>query len=262
MSAGRANPDPWQSLRRHTAARIALGRAGSSLPTAELLKFSYDHAEARDAVHSELDWPRLRTDLAPIGLPVVQVASSVNDRFTYLQRPDLGGVLNDESRRRLKVSATNVECFDVALIIADGLSALAAQLHAASVAGPLVSLLQADHLRLAPLVLARLARVALQDEIGHILNARAALILIGERPGLGAADSLGAYLVFNPRPGNTNAQRNCVSNIRPAGLPPAAAADTLHYLLTQSLRSQISGVALKDERDANQRRIVDHAPTP
>ncbi|MGA2232461.1 MAG: ethanolamine ammonia-lyase subunit EutC [Tepidisphaeraceae bacterium] len=262
MSAGRASSDPWQSLRRHTAARIALGRAGSSLPTGELLKFSYDHAAARDAVHSELDWQRLRADLEPIGLPIVQVASSVNDRFTYLQRPDLGGRLNDQSRHELEAAAHgNGEGFDVALIVADGLAALAAQLHAAAVIGPLVSLLRADHCRLAPLVLARMARVALQDEIGYLLHARAALILLGERPGLGAADSLGGYLVFNPRPGNTNAQRNCVSNIRPAGLPPAAAADTLHYLLMESLRRQISGVALKDERDGNQRRMVDHAQT-
>jgi ethanolamine ammonia-lyase small subunit len=250
--------DPWESLRQHTAARIALGRAGGSLPTDELLKFSYDHAEARDAVHSELDWDRLQAELERSGLPLVRVASRVNDRFTYLQRPDLGGELDDASRQQLEaISKTNRDGFDVVLIVADGLSALAAQVHAASIVGSLVALLQRDNCRIGPLVMARFARVALQDQIGHLLGARVSLILLGERPGLGTADSLGAYLVFNPEPGNSNADRNCVSNIRPAGLPPAAAAETLHYLLMESLRRQISGVALKDERVGELKQIVD-----
>jgi ethanolamine ammonia-lyase small subunit len=251
--------DPWDSLRRHTAARIALGRAGGSLPTVELLKFSCDHAEARDAVHSELDFDRLQSELAPLELPIIRAQSRAGDRFTYLQRPDLGAELNDKSRGEIgRFSTSNPGGFDFALIIADGLSALAAQLHAAAVASALIAKLREDHCRIGPLVLARMARVALQDEIGHLLNARASLILLGERPGLGSADSLGAYLVFNPRPGNTNAARNCVSNIRPAGLPLPEAADTLHYLMMESLRRQISGVELKDERDGSLRRMVDH----
>jgi ethanolamine ammonia-lyase small subunit len=259
MSGGRATQDPWVLLRRHTAARIALGRAGASLPTQELLKFSYDHAQARDAVHSELDWDRLQADLLPLGLPIVRVASRVTDRLTYLQRPDLGCELDDKSRYELEVkSPTNGNGFDVVLIVGDGLSALAAQLHGAAVVGALASMLKSDGYRVGPVVLAKFARVALQDEIGQLLHARAALILLGERPGLGTADSLGGYLVFNPQPGNTNASRNCVSNIRPAGLPLDAAADTLHYLLTESLQRSISGVGLKDERGGHLLRKADH----
>jgi ethanolamine ammonia-lyase small subunit len=259
MSRELAREDPWASLRQHTAARIALGRAGASLPTRELLGFSYDHAEARDAVHSELDLVRLGAEFGRLGLPVVTVASRAPDRFTYLQRPDLGCELDDRSRGEIEaISKANLDGFDIVLIVADGLSASAAQLHAVAVVLPLVGLLQKDRRRLGPLVLARMARVGLEDEIGHLLRARASLILLGERPGLGAADSLGGYLVFNPRPGNSNAQRNCVSNIRPKGLPPSAAADTLHYLLTESLRRQISGVGLKDERSGNLRQILDN----
>ena len=228
---------------------IALGRAGGSLPTGELLKFSWDHAQARDAVHSELDWDRLRSDLAGAGLPIVRVASRVPDRLAYLQRPDLGCQLDDKSRDALlKIAPAQGAGCDLSLIVGDGLSALAAQLHAATVINSLVPLLNRGAFRLAPLVLAHHARVALQDEISQLFAARASLILLGERPGLGSPDSLGAYLVFDPRLGNTNAQRNCVSNIRPAGLPPAAAAETLHYLIAESLRRQLSGIALKDER--------------
>jgi ethanolamine ammonia-lyase small subunit len=253
-----ARQDPWDSLRQHTAARIALGRAGGSLPTAELLKFSYDHAEARDAVHAELDIDRLQSELAVLGLPVVRVASRAKDRLTYLQRPDFGRELNEESRLALKRLSKQGDGYDVVLIVADGLSASAAQSHAASVVGSLIELLRQDNCQVGPLILARLARVDLQDEIGHLLGAQASLILLGERPGLGTADSLGGYLVFNPRPGNSNAQRNCVSNIRPKGLPPAAAAGTLHYLLIESLRRRLSGVELKDDRGGNVMRIADH----
>jgi ethanolamine ammonia-lyase small subunit len=193
------------------------------------------------------------------GARIVQVMSRVSDRFGYLQRPDLGCELDDKSRGELEgIARTNGDAIDVAVIVADGLSALAAQLHAASVVEPLVSRLQEGKYRVGPVVLARFARVGLQDEIGHLLGARASVILLGERPGLGTADSLGGYLVFNPRPGNTNAERNCVSNIRPAGLQAAVAVETLYYLISESLRRQISGVELKDEREATSRRMVDH----
>jgi ethanolamine ammonia-lyase small subunit len=257
MSAGHFASDPWSGLRRHTAARIALGRAGGSLPTGELLKFAFDHAEARDAVHSEIDLDRLHMELEDLGLPMVRVSSCVSDRFTYLQRPDLGCALDIASRSQLE-AVSSADGVDVALIVADGLSALAAQLHAAAVVRLLVRRLTRDKYRVGPLVLAKFARVALQDEIGHLLHARSSVILLGERPGLGSADSLGAYLVFNPRPGNTNAQRNCVSNIRPAGLPLPAAADSLHYLITECLRRRIGGVALKDERSTAIQRAIDH----
>jgi ethanolamine ammonia-lyase small subunit len=242
-----ATADPWATLRRHTAARIALGRAGASLPTAEVLRFALDHALARDAVHAELDIEQLEKDMADAApeLSILRVASRVTDRTTYLQRPDLGRQLDDASRQRLsqvKVAG------DVSLVLADGLSATATQRHAAALCGLLVPRLRESRLAIGPLVIARFARVALQDEIGQALGARCSVILIGERPGLGTPDSLGAYVVFNPKPGNTDAQRNCVSNIRPAGLPLQAAADTLHFLIAQSLRLQLSGVNLKDDR--------------
>lgn len=239
-------PDPWSALRRHTAARIALGRAGGSLPTAEWLAFSMAHAEARDAVHSELDLDRLERDLAPVGLPCVRANSDAADRAAYLQRPDLGRRLDEKSRSAL--AGLNALPADVALIVADGLSALAAQRQAPEVLREWMPMLREARFSLAPLVLVRHGRVAIQDEIGALLRASAAVILIGERPGLGSPDGLGAYLVFGPAPGNTDARRNCVSNIRPEGLPPAAAARTLHYLLGESLRRRISGVGLKDER--------------
>ena len=249
MSPWPATPDPWTALGRHTAARIALGRAGGSLPTNEVLKFSFEHAQARDAVHSDLDMKRLRADMASLGLPVVEVKSRVTDRLVYLQRPDLGCELDEQSRVELdRQSSVHGEGFDLVLIVADGLSATAAQCHAAAVLADVVPQFQRDRVRPAPLVLARFARVGLQDPIGELLHARASLILLGERPGLRTAQSLGAYLVFNPRPGNTNAQRNCVSNIWPGGLKPADAAATLHYLVMESLQRKISGVGLKDER--------------
>jgi ethanolamine ammonia-lyase small subunit len=241
--------DPWTRLRQYTAARIALGRSGASLPSEELLRFALDHALARDAVHSELDLDRLENELAGFAgdLPIVRVATRVSDRITYLQRPDLGRELDDASRDRLSKLA-RPDGVDFALVIADGLSATATQRHAAELCRLLLSSLGDANLTVAPIALARFARVALQDDIGASLRARCSVIVLGERPGLGAPDSLGAYLVFNPRRGNTDGDRNCVSNIRPAGLPLAAAAGTLHYLITESLRRRLSGVNLKDDR--------------
>jgi ethanolamine ammonia-lyase small subunit len=240
-------PDPWSSLRRFTSARIALGRAGGSLPTAELLDFALAHAAARDAVHSVLDVPALMRDLEPIGLPVIVCKSQVSDRTLYLQRPDLGSRLDPASRDALAVLAGEA---DVSIVISDGLSATAAAAHAASLLKELIPMLRAHGLSLSPLVIAPFGRVAVQDEVGAALGSRASLIVLGERPGLGCPDGLGGYLVYDPRPGNTNAQRNCVSNIRPAGLPIPAAAATLEYLIGQSIRRKISGIQLKDERSA------------
>ncbi len=260
MSRPTAHPDPWSALGRHTAVRIALGRAGGSLPTGELLRFAYDHAEARDAVHAPFDLGRLEADLAKVGSPIVRVASRVTDRLVYLQRPDLGSQLDEAGTAELsRVAASHPDGFDLALIVADGLSATAGQSHAAAVVSDLVDLLRQDRIRLAPLILARFARVALEDEIGHLLRARASLILLGERPGLGTADSLGAYLVFDPKPGRSNADRNCVSNIRPGGLRPEFAAHTLHYLVAQCLQRQISGIHLKDEREGRMKQMTHRA---
>jgi ethanolamine ammonia-lyase small subunit len=236
-------PDPWHRLRQLTPARIALGRAGGSLPTRALLDFQLSHALARDAVHQPFDPQRLERDIAPLNHSVIHLNSAVADRQTYLVRPDLGGRLSDDSRAEL---AQHTKPCEVSIVLSDGLSALAAHRQIPSLIAHLLPLLKS--LELASIAIVPFSRVAIQDEIGKLQQARLSLILLGERPGLGAPDSLGAYLVFNPRPGLTNADRNCVSNIRPQGLPPTAAAEFIHYLIRQSLLRQISGVALKDDR--------------
>lgn len=263
MPDSASESDPWTALRRFTAARIAIGRAGGSLPTAELLRFGLDHAAARDAVHSELDMDALESALATLGLPVIRVQTCAPDRLTYLQRPDLGRQLESQSRARLeqsrheqvRASATADLRPDVVILVADGLSATATQVHAPPLLIELVPRLKMTNLTLGPLVTARHARVALQDDVGQLLAAQSCLILLGERPGLTAADTLGAYFVFNPRLGNTDAQRNCVSNIHPAGLPIPVAAQTLEYLITESLRRRLSGMSLKDDRRLSSLRI-------
>ncbi|MGH7213756.1 MAG: ethanolamine ammonia-lyase subunit EutC [Tepidisphaeraceae bacterium] len=247
MTTPLVHPDPWSSLRRHTSARIAIGRTGGSLPTAEVLAFAMDHAEARDAVDVELDIDELDAGLAPFGVPVVRLVTQAPDHATYLRRPDLGRKLDADSAERVSRLRPDGGA-DVCLIVGDGLSALAATRQAPALLAALAPMLRESRLTLAPLSIVRHARVAVQDQIGSLLGARVALILLGERPGLGTPDSLGAYLVFDPKPGNTDANRNCVSNIRPGGLPPDRAAHTLHHLLVESVRRRISGTKLKDER--------------
>jgi ethanolamine ammonia-lyase small subunit len=241
-------PDPWNKLRSATSARIALGRAGGSLPTYEWLSFKSAHAAAREAVHHTFEAERLASDLIGLGLEVVLVKSAAGDRPTFLQRPDLGRRLDDASRFDLQELPQAEAPPDLAIIVSDGLSALAVQRHVPPLLAALEPRLASEQWRIAPVVIARFGRVALQDEIGRLLGAQLALTLIGERPGLGSPDSLGAYLVYNPKPGNTDADRNCVSNIRGEGLPCDAAAETLHYLLTEARRHRISGVQLKDQR--------------
>jgi ethanolamine ammonia-lyase small subunit len=237
-------PDPWASLRAFTAARIALGRTGTSVPLREALAFRLAHAHARDAVYSTLASAQLLSELSELQLPIMQVQSRAGTRQEYLQRPDLGRQLAKSSSAAL---AEHGGSCDVALVLADGLSATATNTHALPLLRRLVPALRQAGLRLAPLVLAEQARVALGDEVGQLLQARLVLVLIGERPGLSAPDSLGAYFTYAPRPGLTDEARNCVSNIRPAGLGYEAAADKLFYLLSEALRRQLSGVALKDE---------------
>jgi ethanolamine ammonia-lyase small subunit len=239
-------PDPWSQLRKHTPARIALGRAGSSLPTAELLAFAADHAEARDAVFARLNVPSLTDELAPLKLPVLALQTRAADREMYLKRPDLGRRLDEESAA--EVSSITTTEVDVSLIVGDGLSALAAQRHAAAVLNHLVPLLRGRGFSLGPICIVTQARVAIQDEIGSLLRARVAVILIGERPGLSCSDSLGGYLVHGPSIGKTDAQRNCISNIRSEQLNPSAAAAALSWLIEEALVRRISGVGLKDER--------------
>jgi ethanolamine ammonia-lyase small subunit len=243
--AAAPEPDLWASLRAFTAARIALGRTGTSVPLREALAFKLAHAHARDAVYSVLDTERLLSELATLGLPVHQVSSQAQNRQEYLQRPDHGRQLAEASKATL---AADTDC-DITIVLADGLSATAINAHAVPLLRLLLPELRAMGLRLGPLVLAEQARVALGDEIGHLLRAQLVLVLIGERPGLSAPDSLGAYFTYGPCPGLTDEARNCVSNIRPAGLPYAAAAAKLGWLLREALRRQLSGVALKDQAD-------------
>lgn len=245
---------PLARLKRHTDARIALGRAGAGLPTAAHLDFAEAHAKARDAVHAEFDADRIASELETAGFGSVRVTSRAGDRVDYLKRPDLGRRLSVKSKTVLEDARGGAPspavgengCFDLALIVADGLSARAVNAYAVEVA-----ILIAEHLaggwRIAPVVIACGARVALSDPIGETLGARIALILIGERPGLTAADSLGAYLTFEPKPGRSDAQRNCVSNIRKGGLRPREAARKLAGLLRRSRELQLSGTKLKDD---------------
>ncbi|MDO7849532.1 ethanolamine ammonia-lyase subunit EutC [Hymenobacter sp. M29] len=239
------SPDPWTGLRAFTAARIALGRTGTSVPLAEALAFRLAHAHARDAVYSALDTARLLADLAELKLPLGSVHSQATSREVYLQRPDHGRVLDAASRAQLAEMALG-DC-ELAIVLADGLSATATNDHAMPLLRLLLPQLQEAGFRIGPLVLAGQARVALGDEIGHLLRARLVLVLIGERPGLSSPDSLGAYFTYAPRPGLTDEARNCVSNIRPAGLGYKPAADKLAFLLRQALRRQLSGVQLKDD---------------
>ena len=240
-------PDPWAALKAFTAARIALGRSGTSVPLRESLAFQLAHAHARDAVYSALAVEALRTGLQVLQLATCEVQSRAQTRPEYLQRPDLGRQLAEASRARLAELAG--EACDLSIVLADGLSATAVNDHALPLLHQLLPLLKAAGFRLAPIALAEQARVALGDEIGLLLRARLVLVLIGERPGLSAPNSLGAYFTYNPRPGLTDEARNCVSNIRPAGLGYPAAAATLFYLLHEALRRQLSGVGLKDQSE-------------
>lgn len=241
-------PNPWQALRQFTAARIALGRSGVSLPTAAQLDFQLAHARARDAVQLALDAPGLARELADDGHDCLVLHSAAPDRNSYLQRPDLGRRLDAASRQVLQQRKPRP--YDLALVIADGLSALAIEQNVRPFLAVLCARLAQDAWELAPTVIVQQGRVAVGDEVGSLLGARAVLVLIGERPGLSAPDSMGLYLTWAPRIGLADAARNCISNVRPAGLGDAAAASRLLYLLGEARRRNLSGVELKDETDA------------
>lgn len=244
------DPDErWRALAALTPARIGLGRAGAGLPTRAALGFALAHARARDAVHAALDVDRLARDLEALGLETWCVSTHAPSRSVYLARPDLGRALSDETRQAIPAIRNETEAPDLALVLADGLSALAVQSHAAPVLAAFLPAARAAGWRLAPVALACQARVALGDEIGAALGARAVAVLIGERPGLSSPDSLGIYLTIAPRPGRQDAERNCISNIRPGGLSYGAAAFKLSWLLGEALRLGVSGVALKDLSD-------------
>lgn len=246
--------DPWSALRALTPARIGLGRAGDALRTGDQLALRLAHAQARDAVHAALDVDALRADFD--GHPVIAVRSAAPDRATYLQRPDLGRRLADGGLARLapptpaiSFSATTDDRPDLAFVLADGLSPLAVQRHAARVVHETAARLEGWSL--APVVIATQARVALGDEIGEALRARFVVVLIGERPGLSSADSLGIYLTFEPRVGRRDSERNCISNVRPpVGLGYEGAADKVAALLREARRRGLTGVDLKDDGPA------------
>lgn len=244
-------PDPWADLTRLTPARIALGRTGASLPTREVLAFAHAHALARDAVTTPLELERTLEAIEALGLAAFPVESAAADRATYLRRPDLGRRLSEVSRRRLAGTAKGA-C-DLAIVIADGLSSTAVHAHAAELVAALQPAIRKAGWRLAPVVVARQARVALGDEVGDVLGARLVVLLVGERPGLSSPDSLGAYITLAPRVGRTDAERNCVSNIRPEGLSYVAAAFKIAWLAREALRLGLTGVALKDESDTDGR---------
>lgn len=241
--------DPWQALRRYTNARIAQGRTGDSLPTAPQLAFQLDHARARDAVHTPFEAESVAAALAAAGLPTLLAHSAAPDRQTYLKRPDLGRRLDEASRGGLAAhAAAEGRGYDAVFVIADGLSALAVHRHAAALATRVAEALAGLGWRLAPVVVVSQGRVAVADEVGELLGAEQAAILIGERPGLSVADSLGVYLTYGPRHGRSDAERNCISNIHAQGLSYAAAMQTLVYLMSEARRRRLTGVALKDER--------------
>ena len=242
-----ASRDPWARLARWTPARIALGRCGASLPTREVLAFALAHARARDAVHAALDAGAVRNQLSGLHLDSFEVASDALDRAAYLRRPDLGRRLSKQSREALERGPAAAQSADLAIVVGDGLSAAAVQTHAVPLLAAFLPL--ADTLTLAPIAVACGARVALGDEIGALLGARAVAVLIGERPGLSSPDSLGVYLTFAPRVGRSDAERNCISNVRTEGLSYAAAAFKLDWLVREALRRALTGVDLKDESD-------------
>ncbi|QHE74939.1 ethanolamine ammonia-lyase subunit EutC [Hydrogenophaga sp. PBL-H3] len=236
--------DLWAHLRQHTTARIALGRTGVSLPTRELLDFALAHAQARDAIHLPLDTDRLSAELQQQGWPApLLLHSQARDRHEYLLRPDLGRRLDAQSVTRL-VSA-DAESPDLVLVLGDGLSALGIQQHGAALLGAIRRALD-PAVRLGPLVVVRQARVAVADEVGERLGAAAVAMVVGERPGLSSPDSVGIYLTRAPRVGCSDAQRNCISNVRPAGQDLDTAARRLAWLLGESRRLGLTGVGLKD----------------
>jgi ethanolamine ammonia-lyase small subunit len=245
---------PLTDLRALTPARVGLGRSGASLPTEALLDFTLDHARARDAVHAAFDVPAMISGLHDLGLEAIEVSSRAHDRKDYLRRPDLGRTLDQASKQRL--AAGHGGACRLAIVIGDGLSPTAVNAHAVDVVRSLIPYLAADGIEIGRPVIARGARVALGDEIGALVGAQMMVMLIGERPGLSASDSLGAYLTYAPKVGLTDAGRNCVSNIHGAGLGYDEAAHRIAWLIREGLARGVTGVALKDESGAQTPRHI------
>ncbi|WP_315815423.1 ethanolamine ammonia-lyase subunit EutC [Paraflavitalea speifideaquila] len=245
-----AAADPWVSLRAFTPARIALGRTGTAIPLQEVLQFRMAHAHARDAVHSLLDTDSLITQLQAFPITVNLLQSQAADRYTYLQRPDKGRRLHEESAGLLSSPDNDGAPQTVSIILADGLSATAVNRNTIPLLAILLPMLQEAGIALTPLSIVQQGRVAIGDEIGSLLNATLTVVLIGERPGLSSPDSLGIYLTYHPQVGLTDEARNCISNVRPGGLSYQAAANKLFWLIQEAMRMQLSGVGLKDNAGA------------
>ncbi|WP_454916131.1 ethanolamine ammonia-lyase subunit EutC [Xanthobacter sediminis] len=239
--------DPWQSFARHTPARIALGRTGASLPTEEVLRFSLAHAQARDAVHMPFDADTVEREIRGLGFDTLRVESAAPARDVYLRRPDLGRRLSPDSRAAL--AAREAGPVDLAIVVADGLSAAAIHAQTAPFLAAFKPWIEKEGWSIAPVAVASQARVALGDEVGELLKARALVVLVGERPGLSSPDSLGLYLTLNPRVGRSDAERNCISNVRAEGLSHPLAAFKLAWHIREALRLGLTGVGLKDESD-------------
>ncbi len=240
--------NPLLELRRLTSARIALGRTGTSMPTSAQLDFQYAHAQARDAVHLPFDHAAIRAQLEERGRETLLLQSAATNRDSYLQRPDLGRKLSEESAQALRDhAAANPGGVDLVIVVADGLSALAVHRHTLPFLARLEEQMAADGWSVAPVILVEQGRVAVADQIGELLGAKMVVILIGERPGLSSPDSLGLYFTYGPKVGLTDAYRNCISNVRLEGLSYGMAAHRLLYLMREACRRQLSGVNLKDE---------------
>ncbi|QJQ94315.1 MULTISPECIES: ethanolamine ammonia-lyase subunit EutC [Halomonadaceae] len=256
MSSKTPNPErpasvtdnPWRRLREYTDARIGLGRAGGSLPTAAQLEFQLAHAQARDAVHLALDTERMVTKLSEHFDLVLRLHSAAHERSEYLRRPDLGRRLDEASARQL--SELNTPPCDVALCVVDGLSSRAIHENALPFLDALLPLIEEEGWLTGPLALVEQGRVAIGDPIGEALNARMGVVLIGERPGLSSPDSLGIYFTWAPCTGRRDSERNCISNVRPRGQSYDAAARLLVYLMREASTLGVSGVALKDNSEA------------
>lgn len=233
-------------LKQFTTARIGIGRTGAGIPLKQSLELKLAHAHARDAVYSELDTDKLSSELKQFDTPVLLLHSEAVYREMYLQRPDLGRLLNKESIELIKDYSDSKADIDIVITIADGLSATGVNYHAISLLKVLVPQLQSAGMKLGPIILVKQGRVAVADEIGIHLKAKLSLILIGERPGLSSADSMGCYITYSPKPGLTDESRNCISNIRPHGLAFKSASRKIFYLIQEAFKRKLSGIGLKD----------------
>lgn len=233
-------------LKEMTEARVALGRFGSGMPTKATLAFLLDHARAREAVWTAMDRKGLEHRLSALGLDVIAVESRATERSIYVRRPDLGRRLSDASLSGLQSVASAGDGYDVVIVVADGLSSSAVEVNAVPLVEQLILRLRPQALSVGPIIVAEQARVALADPIGDALGAKLTIMLIGERPGLSAADSLGAYITYEPKSGTPDSRRNCISNIRDGGLPVEAAADAIALLVSDMAKTRLSGVGLKD----------------